>query len=76
MPTLCQRLEIASSRRLRFYLRHHPSEAVINMLIDIAIISLPMSLAWRLQMTKGRKIIYTMVFGLGSMYVPVLVVSF
>lgn len=42
------------------------SEAVINMLIDIAIMVLPMPLVWRLQMTRRRKIVFTVLVGLGS----------
>lgn len=41
------------------------AEAIINMLLDIAILSLPMPLVWRLQMTRRRKIISTIIFGLG-----------
>lgn len=48
------------------------AEAIINMLLDIAILSLPMPLLWRLQMTRRRKIISTIIFGLGFMYVLVL----
>lgn len=51
------------------------AEAIINMLLDIAILSLPMPLVWRLQMTRRRKIILTIIFGLGFMYVLVLLVS-
>ena len=51
------------------------AEAVINMVLDITILSLPMPLVWRLQMTRRRKIILTIVFGLGFMYVLVLPVS-
>lgn len=51
------------------------AEAIINMLLDIAILSLPLPLVWRLQMTPRRKIILTIIFGLGFMYVLVLLVS-
>ena len=50
------------------------AEAIINMLSDIAIISLPMPMVWRLQMTLRRSLILTTVFGWGSMYVPTLAV--
>ena len=45
------------------------AEAIINMLIDIAIILMPMPLVWGLQMTRRRKIVFTIVVGLGLMYV-------
>lgn len=52
------------------------AEAVIKMLLDIAIISLPMPMIWGLQMTQRRgEITLTVLFGLGSMYVLALVVS-
>ena len=51
------------------------AEAIINMLLDIAIFSLPMPLVWRLQMTPRRKIRVTIIVGLGFMYVLVLLVS-
>lgn len=51
------------------------AEAIINMLSDIAIISLPMPLVCGLQMTLRRKIILSATFGLGSMYVFALLVS-
>lgn len=48
------------------------AEAIINMLSDIAIITLPIPMVWQLQMTLRRKLIITTIFGLGSMYVPIL----
>lgn len=43
------------------------AEAIINMIIDVAIMILPMPLIWRLQMAQRRKVTLTMIFGLGSM---------
>ena len=48
------------------------AECVINMLLDIAILSLPMPLVWGLQMPQRKKVNLTVIFGLGFMYEPAL----
>ena len=51
------------------------AEAIINMLLDVAIFSLPMPLLWGLQMARRKKIKLTIIFGLGFMYEPILLAS-
>ena len=50
------------------------AEAIINMIIDLAIIISPMPVVWRLQMSLWRKLALTIIFGLGFMYVLILLV--
>lgn len=45
------------------------ADGVINIIIDLAMIILPMPIVWRLQMAPQRKIALTIVFALGILYV-------
>ena len=45
------------------------AEAIINMIVDVAIILLPMPLIWQLQMAQRKKVALTIIFGLGLVYV-------
>ena len=46
------------------------ADGIINILIDLAIVLLPMRMVWRLQhVSKQRKIALTAVFALGILYV-------
>ena len=43
------------------------SAGVINLLIDVMIVTLPMPMLWRLRMPLGRKIALSGVFGMGAL---------
>ena len=47
------------------------ADGIINLIVDLAVITLPMPMIWRLQMSQQRKIALTIVFALGIMYVNV-----
>ena len=42
-------------------------QASVNMAIDILVVSLPMPVLWRLQMSEKKKIYVSLIFGLGIM---------
>ena len=48
---------------------------IFNLLMDVTVVVLPMPVLWRLQMAVGRKIVLSMMFGLGVMYVSRLPLS-
>jgi hypothetical protein len=43
------------------------ASAILNMIIDVAILSIPMPLVWRLQMPLRQKIAVSAIFLLGSL---------
>lgn len=45
------------------------SDGIINIVIDLAMIILPIPMVWQLQMSQKRKIALTVVFALGISYV-------
>ena len=44
------------------------ASCVINLIVDLIIISLPMPLLWGLQMERSKKLGLCVIFGLGTMY--------
>ena len=48
---------------------------IFNLLMDVTVVVLPMPVLWGLQMAVGRKIVLSMMFGLGVMYVSRLSLS-
>ncbi len=42
---------------------------ISNLLIDVAVVILPMPVVWRLQMSLNRKLLVSGIFGMGIMYV-------
>ena len=42
---------------------------IFNLLMDVTVVVLPMPVLWGLQMAVGRKIVLSMMFGLGVMYI-------
>ena len=48
---------------------------IFNLLMDVTVVVLPMRLLWGLQMAVGKKIVLSMMFGLGAMYVSPLPLS-
>ena len=45
------------------------ADGIINIVIDLAMIFLPMPMVWQLQMSQQRKIALTVVFALGILYI-------
>ena len=45
------------------------ADGIINVVIDLAMIILPMPMVWQLQMSQQRKLALTVVFALGILYV-------
>lgn len=43
------------------------SSAVINVVLDVAVIILPMRILWKLQMRLSKKLLISGIFGLGIM---------
>ena len=46
---------------------YYLSTAIVNLLIDVAIVALPLPLLWSLQMRTSRKLALTAIFSLGAM---------
>ena len=42
---------------------------IYNLLMDVCVVILPMPVLWRLQMSLGRKLVLSGIFGMGMMYV-------
>ena len=46
---------------------YYLSTAILNLLIDVAIVALPLPILWGLQMNLTRKISLTIIFSLGAL---------
>ena len=69
--TVCQPLSYTWNKSLSGHcgniLAGYISSAIINVILDVAVIILPMPILWKLQMRLSKKILISGIFGLGLM---------